>query len=1458
MRNIFKKSLFIIAGCLMAGSVMGETIFSFTITSTTTDVGTYTAVGGSAACTRAMAVGGSNEVTIGSQTFYKFNTSSAWTFTLDKALAEGDVITFTCACNTTKKGKGVIANDLTLTNDFTSGASNTLVYTVAKSDAFIGKNIISLKRADSDIKFGTIEITRESGGGDPTPSVAVTGVSLGKTVLDLKVGENETLVATVEPDNADNKEVTWSSDKESVATVDENGKVVAVAAGKAVITVATKDGGFTATCDVTVTEIPPVSVSGVSLGKTVLGLKVGENETLVATVTPDNAGNKGVTWSSDKESVATVDENGKVVAVAAGKAVITVTTKDGGFTATCEVTVTVPTNYPVVTSATWKDMVGEAVIDQNNMTITGQVAYSTDLSKLLLTDLNFEGENFVSFSWSDGAMDFSQGAMEITFSSQSGYPSSYWVTITKAPVSTDATLKTLKYGDQEVPGFAPDKYEYTIEVPFGQKSSPAVTAETTHPKAQVSVQQTFGVPDDVTIDVTAENGTSKQKYIVHYVSGKSNDATLKKITYNGTEIPGFYSSKTDYVVVYTCSETVPDVKAEANDANVKSVVVSPLAASEGTVTITVTAEDDTKKSYTVEFSCEHIPVAVTGVTLDKTVLNMELGGNQTLVATVAPNDADNKEVTWSSSKEAAATVDGNGKVTAVAEGEAVITVKTKDGGYTATCKVTVTKPAEPEPDVPETDLALHEPDIYELQEGYNTKLSEAGNRYYEVYYAGRYDNGGTKLTVHTKPIDKSHGITVNETANFCEAVDGWFRASGGDKGTGFAASEEFATATTRCHVMNNGQVYELHFKGYDQFSIYAADKKWTPNKMSDCKYFKIFIDDIERETTQSTDATIRRFDISAGEHVVRIEALGDGNLFGGFSLRETNSPRIRYVRGNDETQSLRVSESLKPVTYYLKNGKAPGAKTELLWEGSEATGIGLTYNTSGDTVRLAGTAACAAGQYEYAIVTTQDGKETSRVSGTFSVYTDIVALGETSADAYQNEEMDVIEFRYYAMDAASVILKWDNDKAPAGITGKGAADNKYVISGTTTAAAGVYTFSLSVEGGETVIYGSVEVISQDLGVDPILYLYQTKTPDRGYKKDGIYSYLKTKGLNLQARTAVKSLRSAEQYGKFKWILISEDVNADNEEVLAIIKGGANLPVLNLKGFTYTSDRLGWGEPDNGSLDTVRNNGCNIYVERADHPIFQHFNAKAGSKLRIFDEIEKDGHGVMPINIDLPGTLCLATAYTRNIDDYYQDGELQTVIHEIPASMRGGKKYICLPLSITSSKKLSADGKALLNAIVQYLTDDTQYQAASPALKINSFTVNDLAATITNNRIDLSFDQAKHPDWDIKALAPEIVLEDAMTHVVPASGDTVDFEYSLYRPVTYVVTDYINRHVYDVVIQVYNTQGVEEVYAEGDWVTIYDIYGRMVTTTNENIYTMDLPHGIYIAVTTDGQTLKMMR
>lgn len=193
-----------------------------------------------------------------------------------------------------------------------------------------GTAIIKVTTVDGD-KTATCEVTVKE------TTVAVSGVTLNKTEASLEVGKTLELEASVAPDNATNKAVTWKSSDEKVATV-KDGKVTAVSVGSAEITVTTVDGNKTATCKVTVTAAP-LNVTGVTLDKQTATLKSGESLTLKATVSPENATNKNVSWSSSDTKVATVDSNGVVKAVAPGKATITATTQDGSKTAKCVVTV---------------------------------------------------------------------------------------------------------------------------------------------------------------------------------------------------------------------------------------------------------------------------------------------------------------------------------------------------------------------------------------------------------------------------------------------------------------------------------------------------------------------------------------------------------------------------------------------------------------------------------------------------------------------------------------------------------------------------------------------------------------------------------------------------------------------------------------------------------------------------------------------------------------------------------------------------------------------------------------------------------------------------------------------------------------------------------------------------------------------------------------------------------------
>ena len=158
-------------------------------------------------------------------------------------------------------------------------------------------------------------------------NIPVTGVSLDTNTLSLALDETYQLTTTVIPNNATNQAVSYSCNNNVVAYVDSKGKITALNEGNAKITVTTKDGNFTATCNVEVYTVS-IPATGISLDKSTLTLNEGEEGQLTATVTPSNASNPRVSWSSSNANVASVSTKGLVTAKKEGIAVITAKTKD--------------------------------------------------------------------------------------------------------------------------------------------------------------------------------------------------------------------------------------------------------------------------------------------------------------------------------------------------------------------------------------------------------------------------------------------------------------------------------------------------------------------------------------------------------------------------------------------------------------------------------------------------------------------------------------------------------------------------------------------------------------------------------------------------------------------------------------------------------------------------------------------------------------------------------------------------------------------------------------------------------------------------------------------------------------------------------------------------------------------------------------------------------------------------
>ena len=204
--------------------------------------------------------------------------------------------------------------------------------------------VISMSGKITALKEGTAKITAEAAGKKATLSITVkpehiplTKVRILKPTFHFFVGETVALSPVFEPENASNKNVTWSTNKPAVATVDKNGVVTGHKKGSAVITATSEDGGLKANALIIVDE-KVTEAESIKLNKSLLVLDKGKGGKLTETVLPEDTTDKTVTWSSSNAKVATVDQKGNVKAVNHGKAIITAKTANGK-TAKCEVRV---------------------------------------------------------------------------------------------------------------------------------------------------------------------------------------------------------------------------------------------------------------------------------------------------------------------------------------------------------------------------------------------------------------------------------------------------------------------------------------------------------------------------------------------------------------------------------------------------------------------------------------------------------------------------------------------------------------------------------------------------------------------------------------------------------------------------------------------------------------------------------------------------------------------------------------------------------------------------------------------------------------------------------------------------------------------------------------------------------------------------------------------------------------
>ncbi len=538
----------------------------------------------------------------------------------------------------------------------------------------------------------TVDASNASGIGRATctvtvtnQSIPVTGIQLPVSKLELKVGDEYWMTASLIPSNATNRTVTWSSSNTAVATIDEYGKIIARTAGATTITV-TSSNGKTAQCALTV-NADVVHVSGVYLHTTDLEMKTGSNYSLSYYITPSNATNKAVTWKSSNTAVATVDATGKVTAVAVGTATITVTTTDGGKTATCQVKVV-----------------------SNNIAVEG---ITLDYTRLVLR----KGQTFQMTGYTTPVnatnqnVSWSSNQASVASVDTKGLITAKELGTTVITVVTIDGSKTAQCTVEVVEGIVPvtGVYLYQSQVELKKGEMFGLTGYITPVDAtDQSVIWTSSNKSVVTVDtrgtITAVNPGFA--YITVTTRSEGKQATcLVVVASDAKAVTGVTLNQSTLTLNKDATAQLTATVAPADAAN-KSVTWSTsnaavatvsqtglvTAVGSGTATITVTTLDGGKTATCAVTVNAPTNVTVTGVTLDQSTLNLNKNATAQLTATVAPSSATNKSVTWSTSDASVATVSQTGLVTAVGSGTATITVTTVDAGKTANCTVNVKVP----------------------------------------------------------------------------------------------------------------------------------------------------------------------------------------------------------------------------------------------------------------------------------------------------------------------------------------------------------------------------------------------------------------------------------------------------------------------------------------------------------------------------------------------------------------------------------------------------------------------------------------------------------------------------------------------------------------------------------------------------------------------------------------------
>lgn len=500
----------------------------------------------------------------------------------------------------------------------------------------------------------------------------VTGITLNETSITLNQNvKSIQLRAIIYPENALNKEVTWTSSNTSVASVNENGLVTLSRPGEVTIIARSVDNpSVMALCNITI-EVP---VASIGLDDKELILYVGQAQRIGYTVLPINASKSGVQWTSTNTSVATVDTTGKVTAKNVGTTVIIAKTLDGGFTTHCTVFVKqvadgVKFAKPELAMKTGESRQIEYTLVPADSTDAELIWESTDTKIVVVDD-------------SGRATAKGTGTAFIIVRTEAGGMSYCKITVTQ-PVEgliLNFTDKTIHIGE---------KFELKVSVTPSEASQMKVTWKSSN--LRVATISETGIVEGLTAGTTVITCTT--------VDGGYSATCVVTVRELVTELKMNYESyrlgidKSVTLTASSLNETATTQKFLWVSSNEDVATVSQKGKvtghEYGFATITAIAQDGSDAEATCEVE---VVRAVTRVTISKTSLNMLVGDSRELAAKIEPKNATYKGANWSSSDSSVAMVDEDGVVTALQEGTATITADAQDNsGKKAVCIVTVSK-----------------------------------------------------------------------------------------------------------------------------------------------------------------------------------------------------------------------------------------------------------------------------------------------------------------------------------------------------------------------------------------------------------------------------------------------------------------------------------------------------------------------------------------------------------------------------------------------------------------------------------------------------------------------------------------------------------------------------------------------------------------------------------------------